>query len=158
MWFLLYIVYMAFQATQADRYDAIVVGSGATGGWAAKKLTESGMRVALLEAGANVTKKDYTEHTQPWQLPYLGMSPKVLKDRPIQGTCYACSEYNAKWFVNDHENPYTQDKPYKWIRMRVLGGRSLSWGRQSYRMGDIDFKAASKDGYGEDWPIQYKST
>lgn len=101
------------------------------------------MRVALLEAGANVTKKDYTEHTQPWQLPYLGMSPKVVKSRPIQGTCYACGEYNYKWFVNDHENPYTQEKPYKWIRMRVVGGRSLSWGRQSYRMGDIDFKAAS---------------
>jgi choline dehydrogenase-like flavoprotein len=146
---------MAFQATQADRYDAIVVGSGATGGWAAKKLTESGMRVALVEAGGNVTKKDYTEHTQPWQLPYLGMSPKVFKERPIQGKCYACTEYNYKWFVNDNENPYTQDKPFNWIRMRVVGGRSLSWGRQSYRMGDIDFKAASKDGYGEDWPIQY---
>jgi choline dehydrogenase-like flavoprotein len=147
---------MAFQVTQADRFDAIVVGSGATGGWAAKKLTESGMKVALLEAGANVTKKDYTEHTQPWQLPYLGQSPKVFKDRPIQGKCYACSEYNYKWFVNDQENPYTQDKPFNWIRMRVLGGRSLSWGRQSYRMGDIDFKAASRDGYGENWPIEYK--
>ncbi|WP_031498507.1 GMC family oxidoreductase [Bryobacter aggregatus] len=146
---------MAFQATQNERYDAIVVGSGATGGWAAKKLTENGMRVALLEAGANVSKRDYSEHTMPWQLPYLGMSPKVLKDRPIQGTCYACTEYNSKWFVNDLENPYTQEKPFKWIRMRVVGGRSLSWGRQSYRMGDIDFKAASRDGYGEDWPIQY---
>ncbi len=113
------------------------------------------MRVALLEAGANVTKKDYTEHTQPWQVPYLGMSPKVVKSRPIQGTCYACSEYNYKWFVNDQENPYTQEKPFKWIRMRVVGGRTLSWGRQSYRMGDIDFKAASRDGYGENWPIQY---
>jgi choline dehydrogenase-like flavoprotein len=147
---------MAFQVRQPERFDAIVVGSGATGGWAAKKLTESGMRVALVEAGANVSKKDYTEHNMPWQMPYLGMSPKVFKDRPIQGTCYACSEYNYKWFVNDIENPYTQDKPYKWIRMRVLGGRSLGWGRQSYRMGDIDFKAASRDGYGEDWPIAYK--
>lgn len=147
---------MAFQATQAEHFDAIVVGSGATGGWAAKKLTESGMKVALLEAGGNVTKKDYSEHTQPWQLPYLGISPKVFQDRPIQGKCYACSEYNYKWFVNDNENPYTQDKPFNWIRMRVLGGRSLSWGRQSYRMGDIDFKAASRDGYGEDWPIEYK--
>ena len=146
---------MAYQAVQAERYDAIVVGSGATGGWAAKKLTESGMRVALLEAGGNVSKKDYSEHTQPWQLPYLGMSPKVFRDRPIQGSCYACTEHNYKWFVNDTENPYGQDKPFKWIRMRVLGGRSLSWGRQSYRMGDIDFKAASRDGYGEDWPIQY---
>jgi choline dehydrogenase-like flavoprotein len=146
---------MAYQNTAPDRFDAVVVGSGATGGWAAKKLTESGMRVALLEAGGNVSKKDYTEHTMPWQLPFLGQSPQVLRDRPIQGRCYACTEYNYKWFVNDHENPYTQDKPFNWIRMRVLGGRSLSWGRQSYRMGDIDFKAASRDGYGENWPISY---
>ena len=146
---------MANQVMQSERYDAIVVGSGATGGWAAKKLTESGMRVALLEAGSNVSKKDFTEHVNPWQMPYLGMSPKMLKERPIQGSCYACTEYNQKWFVNDQENPYTQDKPFKWIRMRVVGGRSLSWGRQSYRMGDIDFKAASRDGYGENWPIEY---
>ncbi len=146
---------MAFQVAAPQQFDAIVVGSGATGGWAAKKLTESGMRVALLEAGGPVSKRDYNEHTNPWQMPFLGQSPKVLRERPIQGTCYACTEYNHKWFVNDLENPYTQDKPFKWIRMRVVGGRSLSWGRQSYRMGDIDFKAASRDGYGEDWPIQY---
>jgi choline dehydrogenase-like flavoprotein len=139
----------------AQRFDAIVVGSGATGGWAAKKLTEAGMRVALLEAGGNVTKQDYTEHTNPWQMPFLGQSPLVRRERPIQGQCYACTEYNYKWFVNDLENPYTQEKPFNWIRMRVVGGRSLSWGRQSYRMGDIDFKAASRDGYGEDWPISY---
>jgi choline dehydrogenase-like flavoprotein len=136
-------------------YDAIVVGSGATGGWAAKELTEAGLNVAMLEAGAKVTPKDYTEHMQSWQLPYLGMSPLVAKDRPIQGRCYACTEYNHKWFVNDHENPYVQEKPFWWIRMRVLGGRSLSWGRQSYRMSDLDFKAASHDGYGDDWPIRY---
>ncbi|MDX2268964.1 MAG: GMC family oxidoreductase [Bryobacter sp.] len=146
---------MAYQNTAAPRFDAIVVGSGATGGWAAKKLTEAGMRVALLEAGGNVSKKDYSEHTMPWQLPFLGQSPDVLRERPIQGKCYACTEYNHKWFVNDLENPYTQEKPFNWIRMRVVGGRSLSWGRQSYRMGDIDFKAASRDGYGEDWPINY---
>jgi choline dehydrogenase-like flavoprotein len=139
-----------------DTYDAIVVGSGATGGWAAKKLSESGMRVAVLEAGAKVTPKDYTEHVMPWQLPYLGMSPKVMRDRPVQGKCYACTEYNYKWFVNDYENPYVQDKPFSWIRMRVLGGRSLSWGRQSYRMGPLDLKAASHDGYGEDWPVTYE--
>lgn len=138
-------------------FDAIVVGSGATGGWAAKKLTEAGMKVALLEAGPKITPAEFTEHKQSWQLPYLGMSPKIIQDRPIQGKCYACTEYNYKWFVNDVENPYTQDKdkPYNWIRMRVLGGRSLSWGRQSYRMGDVDFKAASRDGYDTDWPISY---
>ncbi|MBL8174072.1 MAG: GMC family oxidoreductase [Bryobacterales bacterium] len=142
-------------APRRETFDAIVVGSGATGGWAAKKLSEGGMRVALLEAGPKITQADFTEHKQSWQLPYLGMSPKVIQDRPIQGRCYACTEYNYKWFVNDTENPYVQDKPFMWIRQRILGGRSNSWGRQSYRMGDIDFKAASRDGYDVDWPISY---
>lgn len=140
----------------SDAFDAIVVGSGATGGWAAKKLTEAGMKVCLLEAGKKITKQDYTEHVNSWQLPYLGMSPKIKETRPIQGNCYACTEYNYEWFVNDLENPYGQEKPFSWIRQRVLGGRSLSWGRQSYRMGPLDFKAASHDGYGEDWPVSYE--
>ena len=132
-----------------------MVGSGATGGWAAKKLTAAGMRVALLEAGKKITPKDFTEHKPSWQLPYLGMSPKIREERPIQSLCYACRESNYEWFVNDRENPYTQEKPFHWIRQRVLGGRSMSWGRQSYRMSDLDFKAASHDGYGDDWPISY---
>ena len=143
-------------ARSPEVFDAIVVGSGATGGWAAKKLTEVGMRVALLEAGRKITPADFTEHTQSWQLPYLGNSPHIRKDRPIQGLCYACRESNYEWFVNDTENPYVQDKPFHWIRQRVLGGRSLSWGRQSYRMGNLDFKAASHDGYGDDWPVSYE--
>ena len=138
-------------------FDAIVVGSGATGGWAAKQLTEAGLTVAVLEAGAKVTPKDFTEHVQPFQLPYRGKSPKIFDRRPIQGLVYACRESNQNWFVDDIENPYTtpEDKPFHWIRQRALGGRSLSWGRQSYRMGDIDFKAASRDGFGQDWPISY---
>ena len=145
----------------------MVVGSGATGGLAAKELTEAGMKVAVLEAGAKVTSADYTEHIQPYELKYRGnsdyvrrspKSPELLRERPIQGRLYACRESNYKWFVSDVDNPYTtpQDKPFHWIRMRVLGGRSLSWGRQSYRTGDIDFKAASRDGYGDDWPISYQ--
>ncbi len=136
-------------------YDAVIVGSGATGGWAAKRLTEAGMQVALIEAGRRIQPSEFTEHKPSWQLPYLGHSPIVPETRPIQSTCPSCTEYNYKWFVNDHENPYTQEKPFTWIRMRVLGGRSLSWGRQSYRMSDLDFKAASRDGYGENWPISY---
>src|ERR1051325_8259795 len=139
-----------------EPFDAIVVGSGATGGWAAKELTEAGMRVALLEAGRKITPRDFTDHQQTWQLPYLGQSPLMRHDRPIQSECYACREHNYKWFVSDVENPYTQANPFKWIRMRVLGGRSMSWGRQSYRMSDLDFKAASHDGYGDDWPISYE--
>jgi choline dehydrogenase-like flavoprotein len=143
-------------SSKQEQFDAVVVGSGATGGWAAKQLTEAGLKVALLEAGKKITDKDFTEHVQPWQLPYLGGSPKIFDDRPIQGKCYACTEYNYKWFVNDRENPYTQEKPFSWIRQRVLGGRSMSWGRQSYRMSNLDFKAASHDGYDVDWPISYE--
>lgn len=143
------------QASDTQVFDAVVVGSGATGGWAAKVLTEGGMKVAMVEAGGKVSPKDFTEHTQAWQYPLLGQSPKVIQDRPIQGQCYACREGNYKWFVNDKENPYVQAKPFNWIRMRVVGGRSLSWGRQSYRMSDLDLKAASHDGYGDDWPISY---
>ncbi|MBI3696906.1 MAG: GMC family oxidoreductase [Acidobacteria bacterium] len=140
-----------------DLFDAVVVGSGATGGWAAKQLTEAGMRVAVLEAGRKITPADFTEHVEPWQLKYRGDDPHKLKRRPIQGLCYACRESNQDWFVDDSENPYATDpgKPFHWIRCRVLGGRSLTWGRQSYRMGDIDLKAASRDGYGDDWPISY---
>ncbi|MBV8549805.1 MAG: GMC family oxidoreductase [Acidobacteriaceae bacterium] len=136
-------------------YDAVIVGSGATGGWAAKLLSEAGMQVALVEAGRRIDPSEFTEHKPAWQLPYLGHSPLVSETRPIQSTCPSCTEYNYKWFVDDHENPYTQEKPFTWIRMRVLGGRTLSWGRQVYRMSDLDFKAASHDGYGENWPISY---
>ncbi|PYV84179.1 MAG: GMC family oxidoreductase [Acidobacteria bacterium] len=139
-------------------FDVIVVGSGATGGWAAKELTEAGLRVALVEAGRNlVPEKDFTEHVLPYQVKYRGRSPEIIRTRPIQSRCYACMEYNYEWFVNDHENPYTTppDKPFNWFRLRILGGRSLVWGRQSYRLSDLDFKAASRDGYGDDWPISY---
>lgn len=148
-----------FQAPGSDTqvFDAVVVGSGATGGWAAKVLTEGGMKVAMLEAGPKVTPRDFTEHKQSWQYQFQGgPSPKVLQDRPIQGLCYACREGNYKWFVSDKENPYVQEKPFHWIRQRVLGGRSLSWGRQSYRMSNLDLKAASHDGYGDDWPVSYE--
>ena len=138
-------------------FDAVVVGSGATGGWAAKQLAEAGMSVAVLEAGPPVSPKEFTEHVPPYQLKYRGNSPKILDRRPVQGLIYACRESNQDWFVDDIENPYTTpaDKPFHWIRMRVLGGRSLSWGRQSYRMGDLDLKAASRDGHGENWPVSY---
>ncbi len=140
-----------------DVFDAVVVGSGATGGWAAKQLTEAGMRVALLEAGKKLTPAEFTEHIHPYDLKYRGFDPHKLERRPIQGLNYACRESNQQWFVDDIENPYTtpEGKPFRWIRCRILGGRSLVWGRQSYRLGDINLKAASRDGYGDDWPISY---
>src|SRR6266480_318637 len=136
-------------------YDAIVVGSGATGGWAAKQLAEAGLKVALLEAGRAVSPKEFTEHVPSYKLKYRDHSPEVVRTRPVQKQCYACMEYNYEWFVNDFENPYSTPlgKPFTWQRLRILGGRSLVWGRQSYRLSDNDFKAASRDGYGDDWPI-----
>jgi len=138
-------------------YDAIVVGSGATGGWAAKRLSEAGLKVALLEAGRAVTAREFTEHMPVFKLKYRNHSPEVLRTRPIQRQCYACMEYNYEWFVDDLENPYSTpaEKPFTWQRLRVLGGRSLVWGRQSYRFSDVDFKAASRDGYDVDWPFSY---
>src|SRR5246127_2888124 len=138
-------------------YDVIVVGSGATGGWAAKRLSEAGLKVALLEAGRTVSPTEFTEHMPSFQLKYRNHSPEMLRTRPVQKQCYACMEYNYEWFVNDLENPYStpEDKPFSWQRLRVLGGRSLVWGRQSYRLSDVDFKAASRDGYDIDWPFSY---
>jgi choline dehydrogenase-like flavoprotein len=138
-------------------YDAIVVGSGATGGWAAKRLSEAGLKVALLEAGRAVTAKEFTEHMPSFHLKYRNHSPEVMRTRPIQRQCYACMEYNYEWFVNDLENPYSTpaDRPFSWQRLRVLGGRSLVWGRQSYRLSDVDFKAASRDDHDVDWPFSY---
>ena len=138
-------------------YDVIVVGSGATGGWAAKQCAEAGLKVALLEAGRAVSPKEFTEHMPAYKLKYRDHSPEIVRTRPVQKQCYACMEYNYEWFVNDLENPYSTPpgKPFTWQRLRILGGRSLVWGRQSYRMSDNDFKAASRDGYGDDWPISY---
>ena len=145
-------------------YDAIVVGSGATGGWAAKALTERGMKVLVLEAGRDIDPaKDYHMMTEPFELKYRGLKPggpgSVYAPRqPIQSRCYAANEYSAHLFVDDIDNPYStpDDKPFWWIRGRQVGGRSLTWGRQSYRLSDYEFKAAERDGFGEPWPIGYK--
>jgi choline dehydrogenase-like flavoprotein len=146
-----------FQDPLTRSYDAIVVGSGATGGWAAKRLSEAGLAVAVLEAGRDVSPREFTEHTPPFELKYRNMSNTWKKSRPIQSQCYACTEYNYDWWVDDLKNPYTtpEDKPFTWRRLRVVGGRTLCWGHQSYRLSDLDFKAASHDGYGQDWPVSY---
>lgn len=142
-------------------YDAIVVGSGITGGFAAKELTERGLRVLVLEAGRSITpEQDYCEHVPPWQMPFRGKgNRKTLgHDQPIQSECYACDEYSSKFFVSDLDNPYrtAPDKPFKWIRGRQVGGRSITWGKQVYRWSDLDFEANARDGHGVDWPIRYK--
>jgi choline dehydrogenase-like flavoprotein len=142
-------------------YDVLVIGSGASGGWVAKELTERGLSVAMLEAGPpRVPTRDFTEHVWPYQLKFRGFGDQqqLLRTQPVQRLCYACDEYSHQFFVNDLEHPYTfpADKPFLWIRGRQVGGKTFCWARQSYRYSDNEFKAASRDGYGEDWPISYK--
>ena len=146
------------------QFDAVIVGSGATGGWAAKELTEAGLDVALMEAGPPTTPDQFGEHVPPYELKYRDQrrngvaSPEIARLRPMHALQGACSETNYKWFANDVENPFTtpEGKPFVWVRVRALGGRSLTWGRQSYRLSDLDFKAASRDGVGIDWPFSYE--
>jgi choline dehydrogenase-like flavoprotein len=141
-------------------YDVIVVGSGASGGWACKRLAEAGLKVALLEAGRPQSDKNFTEHKPPFELKYRNRAPEIIrKTRPIQSVFDVCNEYTADWFVNDLEEPYTTPagQPFLWMgRLRMTGGRTNVWGRVSLRFSDWDFKAASHDGYGEDWPLSYK--
>jgi choline dehydrogenase-like flavoprotein len=141
-------------------YDVIVVGSGASGGWACKRLAEAGLKVALLEAGRPQSDKNFTEHKPAFELKYRNMAPEIVgRTRPIQVKFGVCNEYTYNWFVNDLEEPYTTpaDKPFNWMgRLRVTGGRTNVWGRVSLRFSDWDFKAASLDGYGENWPLGYK--
>jgi len=146
------------QQSKPEIFDAIVVGSGATGGWAAKRLSEAGLKVALLEAGRNISPQEFTEHMPGFKLQYRDMSPEIARTRHIQKQCYACMEYNYDWFVDDVQNPYSTPpgKPFTWQRLRIVGGRTLVWGRQSYRLSNLDFKAASHDGYDVDWPFSYE--
>jgi choline dehydrogenase-like flavoprotein len=149
------------QAGMKKVYDVIVVGSGASGGWVAKGLTEHGLAVLMLEAGPpRIPTRDFTEHVWPYQLKFRGFGDQkaLLTNQPVQRLCFACDEYSHQFFVNDRENPYTTppDKPFMWIRGRQIGGRTFCWGRESYRYSDYEFKAASRDGYEEDWPFDYK--
>jgi choline dehydrogenase-like flavoprotein len=143
-----------------NTFDAIVIGSGMTGGWAAKELTEKGLRTLVLEAGRPIVpEKDYVEHIPPWDMSYRGKRDrkKLLRDQPIQSHSYACTETNAQFFIKDTEHPYTTDpdKPFRWMRGRQVGGKSIVWGRQCYRWSDLDFEANLRDGVAVDWPIRY---
>lgn len=140
-------------------YDAIVVGSGISGGWAAKELTEKGLKVLMLERGQNIEHiTGYKSATKaPWEFPHRdGVIQAKIKDYPMLHKAGGLNESNLDYWVNETENPYTQVQPYNWRRGYHVGGRSLMWGRQSYRWSDFDFEANAKEGIAIDWPVRYK--
>lgn len=145
------------RSQQQNTYDAIVVGSGISGGWAAKELGEKGLKTLVLERGRDVQHiRDYeTAFMHPWDFKnHLHNSEKDKREDPVQSTAY--DEATKHFFVSDREHPYIQDKPFYWIRGYQVGGRSLTWGRQCYRLSDLDFEANMKEGIAVDWPIRYK--
>ena len=142
-----------------NEYDAIVVGTGISGGWAAKELTESGLKTLVLERGRMIEHvTDYhTAHLDPWDMDHGGRPTKEdLKRQSKQSrTGYTTDRGSQSFFVDDIEHPYNEKKRFDWMRGYHVGGRSLMWGRQTYRLSEIDFEANAKDGYGVDWPIRY---
>jgi choline dehydrogenase-like flavoprotein len=142
-----------------QQYDAIVVGSGISGGWAAKELTEKGLKVLMLERGRNIEHiKDYVNaNKEAWDHPHRGgRTQQMIQDYPVLKRDYPLNETNLDYWCVDKESPYTETKRFDWFRGYHVGGRSLMWGRQSYRWSDLDFEANGKEGVGVDWPVRYK--
>ena len=142
-----------------QKYDAIVVGSGISGGWAAKELTEKGLKVLMLERGRNIEHiKDYVNaNKEAWDHPHRGgRTQQMIQDYPVLKRDYPLNETNLDYWCVDKESPYTETKRFDWFRGYHVGGRSLMWGRQSYRWSDLDFEANGKEGVGVDWPVRYK--
>lgn len=141
-----------------NHYDAIVVGSGITGGWAAKELTEKGLKVLMLERGRNIEHvKDYvTANKNPWDFPHRGAATREMREAyPVLRRDYPLNETTSGMWTNEQESPYVEKKRFDWYRAYHVGGRSLLWGRQSYRFNQWDFEANAKEGIGVDWPIRY---
>ena len=142
-----------------NTYDAIVIGSGISGGWAAKELTEKGLKTIMLERGENIEHvKDYVNATKgQWEFPHRGgRTQQMIKDHPVLKRDYALNEENLNWWTDEKKCPYVETKRFDWFRGYHVGGRSLMWGRQSYRWSDLAFEANAKDGIAIDWPIRYK--
>jgi choline dehydrogenase-like flavoprotein len=144
---------------QERTFDAIVIGSGISGGWAAKELTDKGLKTLLLERGRDVQHlRDYpTTNMMPWEFPHHNQLPReVAEANPIISRCYAFKEDTMHFFVKDAEQPYVQEKPFDWVRGYQVGGKSLMWARQTQRWSDFDFDGPRRDGFAVDWPIRYK--
>jgi choline dehydrogenase-like flavoprotein len=142
-----------------NTYDAIVIGSGISGGWAAKELTEKGLKTIMLERGRNFEHiKDYkSANKDPWDFPHRGAVTQAQRaDRPYISRTWGAVEPVMDYWAKDIDCPYTEIKPFNWWRAYQLGGRSILWGRQSYRWSDFDFAGNAKDGWAIDWPIRYK--
>jgi choline dehydrogenase-like flavoprotein len=140
-------------------FDAIVIGSGMSGGWAAKELCEKGLKTLVLERGRDVVHlKDYpTTNMLPWQFEHRGQVPQAIQEaNPVVSRCYNFREDAMQFFVKDNEHPYVQDKPFDWIRGYQVGGKSLLWARQTQRWSDFDYEGPARDGFSVDWPIRYK--
>ena len=151
-------LYLNTKATTQHTYDAIVVGSGISGGWAAKELCEKGLKVLLLDRGRNVRHGEYPTATKaPWEFEHRMQLTLEDKERShVQARHYSYRGDNKHFYINDLQNPYEEAKRFDWIRGDVVGGRSLLWARACYRWSDLDFEANAKDGHGVDWPIRYK--
>ena len=146
------------KAAQQNTYDAIVIGSGISGGWAAKEFCEKGLKTLVLERGRSVVhQKDYPTATKaPWEMPHHGqLEQRMLDENPVIAKCYAFDEFTEHFFVKDKEHPYVQEKPFDWIRGYQVGGKSLLWARQTQRWSDFDFEGPARDGFAVDWPIRY---
>jgi len=144
---------------KARTFDAIVIGSGMSGGWAAKELCENGLKTLVLERGRNVVHtKDYTTtNLEPWQFEHRGQVPEAITQaNPVVSRCYAFREDAMQFFVKDTDQPYGQTKPFDWIRGYQVGGKSLLWARQTQRWSDFDYEGPARDGFSVDWPIRYK--
>lgn len=146
------------KATEQNTYDAIVVGSGISGGWAAKELTEKGLKVLMLDRGWELKHGQYeTAMKNPWEFKYAGkITQKQREEHPYLSRDYPFNEYNAHYWLKDTDSPYEEEKRFDWFRGNIVGGKSVMWGRQSYRLADLDFEANLKDGIAVDWPIRYK--
>lgn len=143
----------------SNEYDAIVIGSGISGGWAAKELTEKGLKVLMLERGKNIEHvKDYTNaHKERWDFPHLDLpTQQMIQEFPVLKRDYPLNESTYGMWANDKDSPYVEEKRFDWYRSHNVGGRSLLWGRQSYRLNVEDFLANKKEGIAVDWPIRYE--